>query len=146
MTQRLITLFILLISYTVIASENKPELDYSPKIPKEFAIDPPEWKSPTGESEAERYLKGYKALWWNCVLVRSGKLSARCPRFCSGTPGASAGCSDGVLNADNQIHSLVSSHSNEIIAKYLRKFVDGVDPQEKLNGYFKGVPREEKIE
>jgi hypothetical protein len=81
-------------------------LPYRVRIPDEFKQDPPGWIRPNGESERQRYKNTYEAFWWNCAILKSSDLAARCPFVCNGTAGAVAGCGDGSTDATNAIQSL----------------------------------------
>jgi hypothetical protein len=111
---------------------------------------PPEYrgpelaKSPTGEPESIRYERAYAAYWWNCVFVRAESIDARCPFMCSGTPGASAGCSDGGMAAANAIDELTERFDTETVQIYLQGLTESRGAKVMIQPYFGGKPRVER--
>jgi len=75
---------------------------------------------PTSEPEMARYKKSYEAFCWNCIMVKSGNLEARCPFTCSGTPGATNGCAEGATYAENKLLGLIKTHGAEKVKVYLQ--------------------------
>jgi hypothetical protein len=111
-------------------------------VPKEYQVtpfDPP----PNGEPEPVRYSVAYEAFWWNCVVVRSRELGARCPFLCNGTPGATAGCSDGATAADEEIDGLLKTYDEPRVRKYLKSLAASPEASEKMRHYFGEGPRVE---
>ena len=114
-------------------------------VPEKFRQDPPDWKPPNGEPESIRYITAYEAFWWNCVMVKAEDIEGRCPFTCSGTPAASDGCSDGAINAENQISQLFENHDVYEVTKYLKVLAQDPASIEKLNAYFPDGPRAEIV-
>ena len=115
-------------------------------VPAEYkhqpsALMPP----PNGEPEVVRYRKSYEAFWWNCVIVRSRDVDARCPSACSGTPAAVAGCGQGSGDADTDISALVSRKGSSWTQEYLKAFVQKSDGYEKIRAYFPDGPKAETV-
>jgi len=136
--QVLISVLALAVGHACSATELK--LSYKVEVPKEYRkahIDPP----PNSYSEVARYKESHEAFWWNCVMVKAQNLQAGCPFVCSGTPAATAGCTDGALNAECQIERLLKRYPATMVQDYLRSFAS--DPHAiKLfsEGRFKGKP------
>jgi hypothetical protein len=120
-------------------------VSYRITVPVEFGSDPPGWVSPTGESEAARYTKAYKAFWWNCLRVKSQNLQARCPLTCSGTPGATYGCSAGACAAEARLQSLLSRATPTEVQSYLAKAAFTPEVERDMGGYFPDGPQEERV-
>ena len=115
------------------------------QVPKKFQQDPAGWIPPNGEPESVRYTKSYEAFWWNCVVVKAGDLGGRCPSTCSGTPAAAYGCSDGAMDAANQIALLLREHSVAEVKKYLQVLAEDPQGLSKTKPYFPNGPRAEKV-
>lgn len=106
------------------------------KVPKKYrrmTLNPP----PNGEPESVRYTVAYRAFWWNCVAVRAEDLQGRCPFVASGTQAASAGASDGALNANFQIDHLLKRHSAGKVQEYLRSLTSTPRAKEEMRPYFR---------
>ena len=138
----IISIVVVIVSVVCIASVNL-KLSCQVSIPIEFQQDPPGWNPPNGESEAIRYTKGYKAFWWNCVLVKSNDLNGRCPSLCSGTPAATQGCDDGAKDSENAITELINSHKSGDVKAYLKKLARDNDAQMNIDPYFPDGPKAE---
>jgi hypothetical protein len=92
--------------------------------------------SPTGEPESVRYVRGFEAFYWHCVILKSTSLGARCPIPCSGTPGAAEGCADGSVAAQNGISDLVSRFGADRVRDYLRSIALRPEARQKTRAYF----------
>jgi len=99
------------------------------------------------EPESVRYTKAYEAFWWNCVMVKGRNSHNRCPFMCSGTPAATAGCSQGAADAEDQIGALLERFSAVEVQAYLQKLGSTSDARRKLDasGYFQDGPRAEDV-
>ena len=104
-------------------------------VPKEYRKTP--FSPPlNGEPEPVRYKVAYEAFWWNCVAIRAANLNARCPFMASGTPAASAGGTDGAMNADSQIEGLLKKHAANEVQKYLQSIAGTSKARDKMRPYF----------
>ena len=92
---------------------------------------------PNGEPEPVRYTTAYEAFWWNCVAVRAANLQGRCPFLASGTPAATAGATDGAMNAGDQINVLLRKYSARAVRNYLRSIASQPAAKEKMRPYFR---------
>jgi hypothetical protein len=92
------------------------------------------------EPGSQRYKVSYEAFWWNCVLLKSKNLNARCPFTCNGTPAETAGCAQGALDADNDIGALVERFGPAQSGGYLRSLARTPDAHSKLEPYFGAGP------
>jgi hypothetical protein len=117
----------------------------SPKVetPAAYLRDPPGWKSPTGESEAERYRRGFHAYWWNCVGVKGLHLEGRCPFVCSGTPGATQGCADGAAQAEEFVAGVIRREGAPVARQRLASWAASRECRNRTKGYFPDGPRSE---
>jgi hypothetical protein len=122
--------------FAVVASADKgPSLKCRPVVPKEYRqtrSNPP----PNGQSESGRYTVAYEAYWWNCVAVRAIELDERCPFMASGTPAATAGARDGVMNANDQIDGSLRKYSARAVQEYLCSIASRPEAKEKMRHYF----------
>ena len=91
---------------------------------------------PNGEPETVRYTVAYGVFSWNCVAVRAANLQGRCQFLASGPPAASAGVSDGALNADSQIDRLLKKRVTSEVQKYLRSIASTPAAKWKMRPYF----------
>ena len=103
--------------------------------------------APNDEPESLRYTKAYEAFWWNCVMVKARDIHSRCPFTCSGTPAATAGCSQGAADAEDQIVTLLKCFSAPEVQTYLEKLGSTPDARRKLSGYgyFQDGPKAEDV-
>ena len=139
-------IIITLSSIFIIGCESKSlSISCSVTVPENFRQDPPGWKPPNGEPESIRYTKAYEAFWWNCVMVKAGDIEGRCPFTCSGTPAATYGCSDGAIDAENQIRQALEDHDVNEVIKYLKTLAQDQSGLEKLKAYFPDGPRAEIV-
>lgn len=109
-------------------------------VPKQFQLDPPGWVDPNGQPERVRYAIAYQAFWWNCVSVKAIDLSANCPGGCSGTPGATWGCSDGSMDAYNRIEDLLKQFPPKQVQAYLKSIASTKEAQKAIATYFPDGP------
>jgi hypothetical protein len=114
-------------------------------VPSEYRTDPPDWTPPNGVSERLRYAKGYEAFWWNCIMIKSIDLKARCPFICSGTPAATSGCAAGGGNASNQVDDLLNRYSSDQVKSYLQSIAATREAREKISDYFSDGPQAERM-
>jgi hypothetical protein len=103
-------------------------------VPEEFRNTP--FPPPNGEPEPVRYKVAYEAFWWDCVAVRAADSEGRCPFIANGTPAASAGATDGAMNASSQIDKLLRKYSLGAVRKYLRALASQPVCKEKMRRYF----------
>jgi hypothetical protein len=80
------------------------------------------------------------AFWWNCAIVKSRDLKARCPLTCSGTPGAALGCGQGGTDADNDICDLVRRYGESRTQQYMQRLVREAEAETKIGAYFPEGP------
>ena len=109
-----------------------PRLEYTIQTPPECGNQ----ISPNGEPENKRYTTAYEAFLWQCLKVRSVNLDERCQDTCSGTPCATAGCSDGGVTAENQINELITKYGKNRTPRYLKKLSNTKECKEKTKPYF----------
>lgn len=114
-------------------------------VPDEFKHDPEGWIPPNGEPESTRYSVSYEAFWWNCVFIKSEGLENRCPFSCSGTPGATYGCSDGATDAEKQIDQILKSHDPKEVLEYLKTLSTDSVGLLKIEPYFPDGPHAEIV-
>ena len=128
-------------SVAVLMTGCGPHLAPHAGLPSEFHQQYPELTPPpSGEPEGVRYRHAYDAFWWNCAVVRSRDLDARCPMTCSGTPAATYGCSQGALDADGDIDDLIERYGRPRTQSHLQALVRRSDVAAKMNGYFADGP------
>jgi hypothetical protein len=79
-------------------------------------------------------------------MVKANDLQSRCPFLCNGTDVATVGCSDGAMDAENQIQGLMQTFPRPEVETYLRKVADDPENVAKFSksGYFNGRPRPEQ--
>jgi hypothetical protein len=121
------------------------KLSYQVSVPDQFKTDPPGWIPPNGEPEHVRYSKSYEAFYWNCIMVKSKDLQARCPASCSGTAAATFGCFNGGWAADNQVVQLLEAHSAEQVQEYLQTVAARQETIDRIKAYFPEGPQPERI-
>jgi len=122
-----------------------PRLPFRVDVPSEFQQDPPGWSRPNGEPERVRYANAYEAFWWNCTILKSQDLEARCPAICSGTPGAAAGCGAGGTDSSNAIAALVKEHGSARTKQLLEARVRDADGFSRIKRYFVNGPQAEIV-
>jgi hypothetical protein len=83
-------------------------------VPAEYGRAVLDGSDPTPEPPASRYRLAYGSSWWNCVALKAQDEHARCPFVCSGTPAASAGCTDGATDSEKMVDDLVASVSDQL--------------------------------
>jgi len=84
-----------------------PHVDPHPAVPREHSRTVSDSSDPTSEPPASQYRLAYESFYWNCVALKTQDENARCPFACSGTPAASAGCSNGAMDSEKMINDLV---------------------------------------
>lgn len=139
---KVITMSVLLVG-AVASADSGPRMKCRVVVPNEYrrhSLNP----SPNGQPESVRYTVAYEAFWWNCVAVRATHLDGRCPFMASGTPAASAGASDGAMNADTQIDELLKKYSARRVGEYLLSIASRSEAKEKMRPYF-GKPTPEPV-
>ena len=120
-----------------------PRLSPHVRVPAEIRNQPPELTpAPNGQPESVRYRVAYEPFWWNCVIVKSGDLSAHCPTSCSGTPAATLGCADGANEADQAVSALRKRHGDVRTKEYLKTLTEKSNALEKIKPYFLNGPVE----
>jgi hypothetical protein len=129
---------------TVGCNAHRLVMDCKPRVPTPYVRS--DMGTPNGEPESVRYAHAYESFWWNCVVVRAQNLGGRCPFVCSGTPGASAGCSDGAADADRQVERLLKHHPKDQVVWYLRDLARDAEAQRRIRTCFPNGPREERVE
>jgi hypothetical protein len=122
-----------------------PRLPYRINVPSEFRQDPPGWIPPNGEPERVRYASTYEPFWWNCTILKSQDLDARCPFTCSGTPGATRGCGDGATDAENAINRLVEKLGKDRTKALLERRVREGSGYSKIKSRFPNGPEREIV-
>ena len=135
MTVMKLTLGVIL-SGAVNAGCSMPNVDPHPAVPAEHSRTVSDNTDPTPEPPASRYRLAYESFYWNCVALKAQDQNARCPFACSGTPAASAGCSDGAMEADKMIDDLVRRMGVERARRTLESRVAMPDAQESIRRYF----------
>jgi len=78
-------------------------------------------------------------------MVKAEDPDGRCPSTCSGTPAASYGCSDGAMDAENQIRQLLTVHDKKKVKYYLQTIASDQEGNERIKSYFPDRPRAEKV-
>jgi hypothetical protein len=87
----------------------------------------------------------YEAFWWNCAIVKSRDLNARCPSSCSGTNGAALGCGQGGTDAETDIYDLIKRYGEPRTQQYLQRLVREAGAEAKIRAsYFTDGPVTEK--
>ena len=123
-----------------------PRLAQRDEVPTEYRLQPRELIPPqNGEPERVRYRTAYEPFWWNCVIVKSRDLNARCPFVCSGTPAAAGGCADGGTDAENSIAALEKQYGPARAQAYLRVLVTKSKAHDKITPYFPDGPVAEEV-
>ena len=123
-----------------------PHLAPHARVPSHYQHQPPELvPGPIGQPERIRYRVSYDAFWWNCAIVRSRDLDARCPFMCSGTNAAAAGCRQDSADADDGISALVKRYGRSRTRDYLNSLVLKSNGFEKIKSYFTNGPRVEDV-
>ena len=89
-------------------------------VPEQFQQNDDDWEPPNDAPESIRYIMSYEAFWYNCVMVKADDLDGRCLSTCSGTAAASYGCSDGAMNAEEQVEELLTNFDRPEIQLYLQ--------------------------
>jgi pectin methylesterase-like acyl-CoA thioesterase len=74
-------------------------------------------------------------------MIKADNLENRCPWTCSGTPAATYGCSDGALDAENQINRLLEKYSAKQVQAYLQSIAVSQEAKTKIAPYFPKGPR-----
>ena len=111
--------------------------DCGPRLPVRIA--------PPNGLESVEYREAYTAFWWNCTILKSVDLNARCPFTCSGTPAATAGCRAGAVDAENQIAELEKEYGGARTREFLAFRIGEDDGYSKLQAYFQYGPTPEKV-
>jgi len=119
-----------------LSTQSSPHLAPRPDVPPEFipTADPATWLDV--EPESQRYKVSYEAFWWNCALLRSQNLRAKCPFTCSGTPAETAGCAQGAVDADDGIGALVKRYGASRSREYFQQLARTPGADAKLEPYF----------
>jgi hypothetical protein len=120
-----------------------PDIDPHSVVPAEHSRTVLDGSDPTPEPPASRYRLAYDSFYWNCVAVKAQDKTARCPSVCSGTPAASAGCSDGAADSDRVIGDLVRRLGDEDARRALASRVSLPDAAKSLRRYFPAGPQPE---
>ena len=126
----------LIVSAAVSVGCSVPNIDPHPVVPAEHSRTVLDGSDPTSEPPASRYRLAYESFYWNCVAIKARDVAARCPSVCSGTPAASAGCSDGAADSDKIIDDLVRRLGVEDARHTLASRVSLPDAQECVRRYF----------
>jgi len=121
-----------------------PNIDPHPVVPAEHRRTVLNGSDPTSEPPASRYRLAYESFYWNCVAIKARDVAARCPSVCSGTPAASAGCSDGATDSDKMIDDLVRRVGGEDAIRALASRVSMADAQECVRRYFPAGPQPDR--
>jgi hypothetical protein len=104
----------------------------------------PRVEVPAEYSQSGQYQQAYTAFWWNCAIVKSVDLAARCPKTCRETPEETAGCSAGATDAENRIAELEKEHGPERTRQILSLRVASDDGHAQITPYFPYGPTAEK--
>jgi hypothetical protein len=104
----------------------------------------PQIEVPAEYSQSGEYQQAFTAFWWNCAIVKSLDLAARCPATCTGTPPATAGCSAGAAAAESQIAELEKERGPERTKELLSRRVGEDDGYSHIQSHFPYGPRPEK--
>lgn len=129
---------------TLVSSGCGPRLPLRIKVPAEHQpreLTPP----PGGNSEPVRYEDAYTAFWWNCTILKSQDINARCPFTCSGTAAATTGCRAGATDAQNQIAALEKKYGRTRTQEFLSLRVGEDDGYSRIGPYFPYGPTPEKV-
>jgi hypothetical protein len=79
-------------------------------------------------------------------MIKADDLKNRCPCTCSGTPAAAYGCSDGALDAENQINQLLEIYSVKQVQAYLQSIAVSREAKIKIAPYFPKGPQPDAFE
>ena len=101
----------------------------------------PRIEVPAEQTDQTSYRDAYTAFWWNCAIVKSIDLNARCPNTCTGTPAVAAGCSAGATDAQNQIVDLEKKYGPERTREILSLRIGEDDGYSHLKSYFPYGPK-----
>ena len=131
---------------SLIGTSCGPRLPLRIEVPTEYQRQPAELTPPpNGDSEQVRYRQAYEAFWWNCTILKSVDLEARCPFTCSGTPAATAGCRAGAEDAENQIAELEKKYGRQRTQEFLAFRIGEDAGYSKIERYFPYGPMPEKV-
>jgi hypothetical protein len=101
----------------------------------------PRIQVPAEQTDQTAYRDAYTAFWWNCAIVKSIDLNARCPNTCTGAPAATAGCSAGAADAQDQIADLEKKHGPVRTREILSLRIGEDDGYSHLRSYFPYGPK-----
>lgn len=101
----------------------------------------PRIQVPAEHADQTAFRDAYAAFWWNCAIVKSIDLSAQCPNACTGTPAATAGCSAGAADAQDQIADLEKKHGAPRTREILSLRIGEDDGYSHLGSYFPYGPK-----
>lgn len=135
-----ISIAFVLSSGAVGCATQTPSISCEASVPGQFEHDDARWEPPNGAPESFRYLLSYEAFWYNCVMVKAADLDGRCPSTCSGTSAASHGCSDGAMNAEQQIEALLTDYDRTEIQRYLQTIANTEEALSITQPYFPDGP------
>ena len=90
------------------------------------------------------YRDAYTAFWWNCAIVKSVDLDARCPSTCSRTPAENAGCSAGAADAQSRIAELQTKYGPERTREILSFHIGEDNGHSQITSYFPYGPTPDK--
>jgi hypothetical protein len=100
---------------------------------------------PPNGLESVEYGEAYTAFWWNCTILKSVDLNARCPFTCSGTPAATAGCRAGAVDAENQIAEIEKKYGRPRTQEFLAFRIGEDEGYSKIQRYFPYGPLPERV-
>ena len=104
----------------------------------------PRLEVPTDQTDQTAYRDAYTAFWWNCAIVKSLDLAARCPSTCGESAAATAACAAGAMDAQNQIAELQKKYGPERTREFLSFRVGEDEGHAKIRPHFPYGPQREK--
>jgi hypothetical protein len=104
----------------------------------------PRIEVPADQTDQTAYRDAYTAFWWNCAIVKSLDLTARCPSTCGEPAAATAACSAGAMDAQNQIAELEKKYGPERTREFLSFRVGEEEGHAKIRPHFPYGPQREK--
>jgi hypothetical protein len=101
----------------------------------------PRIEVPAEHTDQAAYREAYAAFWWNCAIVKSIDLGARCPNTCTGAPAAIAGCSAGAGDAETRIAELERKYGSARTRELLSMEIGEKDGYSNIQPHFPYGPK-----